>query len=144
MLNRKKKFVQTIRRELPRERGTVVDAWYRGDLRLSVAQHTSKDEPPVRWWTWSVTRETSEGKKRELDTLGEGLSRRSEREAAMCADAIADVVLEPSCRICGCTEENACEGGCSWVEADLCSACAPDVARAEKKSRRRARRGAVA
>lgn len=30
---------------------------------------------------------------------------------------------ERTCRICGCTEDNACEGGCSWVEEDLCSAC---------------------
>jgi hypothetical protein len=27
------------------------------------------------------------------------------------------------CRMCGCSEHNACEGGCSWVEHDLCSAC---------------------
>ena len=31
---------------------------------------------------------------------------------------------ERICRICGCTEDNACEGGCSWVEEDLCSSCA--------------------
>ncbi len=30
-----------------------------------------------------------------------------------------------SCRICGCTEHDACEGGCSWVGANLCSTCAP-------------------
>jgi hypothetical protein len=29
------------------------------------------------------------------------------------------------CRVCGCTNEQACPGGCSWVEPDLCSACAP-------------------
>jgi len=29
-----------------------------------------------------------------------------------------------SCRECGCTDDKACEGGCSWVEVDLCSACA--------------------
>lgn len=29
-----------------------------------------------------------------------------------------------TCRVCGCWELNACNGGCSWVEADLCSACA--------------------
>jgi hypothetical protein len=29
-----------------------------------------------------------------------------------------------TCRECGCTDERACEGGCSWVEEDLCSACA--------------------
>lgn len=27
------------------------------------------------------------------------------------------------CRVCGCTDLNACEGGCSWVEDDLCSNC---------------------
>lgn len=30
---------------------------------------------------------------------------------------------ERVCRVCGCTEFNACPGGCSWVEIDLCSAC---------------------
>lgn len=28
------------------------------------------------------------------------------------------------CRVCGCTEDNACDGGCEWVEPNLCSACA--------------------
>jgi ParB/RepB/Spo0J family partition protein len=28
------------------------------------------------------------------------------------------------CRECGCTDECACDGGCAWVEPDLCSACA--------------------
>ncbi len=27
------------------------------------------------------------------------------------------------CRVCGCTEDAACPGGCFWVEYDLCSAC---------------------
>jgi len=27
------------------------------------------------------------------------------------------------CRVCGCTDEEACEGGCTWVEPDLCSSC---------------------
>ena len=27
------------------------------------------------------------------------------------------------CRACGCTDGFACDNGCSWVEADLCSAC---------------------
>jgi hypothetical protein len=34
----------------------------------------------------------------------------------------------PRCRVCGCTEEHGCPGGCCWVEdpegGDLCSACA--------------------
>lgn len=28
-----------------------------------------------------------------------------------------------ACRGCGCTEDEACEGGCSWVDPDLCSSC---------------------
>jgi len=27
------------------------------------------------------------------------------------------------CRVCGCTDEYGCDGGCSWVEENLCSAC---------------------
>jgi hypothetical protein len=27
------------------------------------------------------------------------------------------------CRVCGCTEDHACPGGCYWVEEDLCSEC---------------------
>lgn len=39
---------------------------------------------------------------------------------------IPDDVLKV-CRECGCSEFNACEGGCCWVEEDLCSACAAPV-----------------
>lgn len=28
------------------------------------------------------------------------------------------------CRVCGCTDNHACLGGCYWVEEDLCSSCA--------------------
>jgi ParB/RepB/Spo0J family partition protein len=31
---------------------------------------------------------------------------------------------ERSCRVCGCTDEEALDDGCSWIEGDLCSACA--------------------
>lgn len=30
---------------------------------------------------------------------------------------------ERHCRICGCTELQACRGGCSWIDKDLCSSC---------------------
>jgi len=29
-----------------------------------------------------------------------------------------------ACKVCGCSEDDACEEGCSWVDAALCSACA--------------------
>jgi hypothetical protein len=32
-------------------------------------------------------------------------------------------VAERRCRACGCTWNNACPGGCYWVEPDLCSEC---------------------
>lgn len=30
-----------------------------------------------------------------------------------------------TCRVCGCTDQEACEGGCTWVEAtqSICSVC---------------------
>lgn len=28
------------------------------------------------------------------------------------------------CRICECTENDPCEGGCAWAEPNLCSTCA--------------------
>lgn len=35
------------------------------------------------------------------------------------------------CRVCGCTDERACPGGCTWLPIahdDLCSACEPAAA----------------
>jgi hypothetical protein len=34
-----------------------------------------------------------------------------------------DYLWERKCRVCGCTSLQACEGGCWWVESDLCSGC---------------------
>lgn len=44
---------------------------------------------------------------------------------------------ERRCRICGCTQFNACRGGCWWVADDLCSNCKRDSS--ETKARRRYR-----
>ena len=43
------------------------------------------------------------------------------------------------CRVCGCTEDEACDGGCSWVDGDasLCTTCCPPFSRS---TRRRAKR----
>jgi len=37
--------------------------------------------------------------------------------------------VEPTCRVCGCTQDRACPGGCGWETADrdLCTACADRV-----------------
>lgn len=34
-----------------------------------------------------------------------------------------EMLREPACRVCGCTESRACPDGCYWVEEDLCSEC---------------------
>lgn len=43
-----------------------------------------------------------------------------------------------SCRICGCTWNNACSGGCYWITDDLCSQCVKyagtDIDRLENES----------
>lgn len=41
---------------------------------------------------------------------------------------LAGAIVEewsPVCRICGCTDEEACDGGCAWVQGDpdLCTSC---------------------
>lgn len=33
-------------------------------------------------------------------------------------------LVQRRCRVCGCTQLNACPGRCWWVESDLCSTCA--------------------
>lgn len=43
-----------------------------------------------------------------------------------------ETAVQPGkCRECGCTEDNACPGGCYWVDEDctLCSACANPAVR---------------
>lgn len=45
-------------------------------------------------------------------------------------DASLDTEDVLTCRVCGCTDDRVCDGGCWWVEdedvfSDLCSACAP-------------------
>lgn len=47
-----------------------------------------------------------------------------------------EIVIEVSegtqaCRVCGCTQERACPGGCFWAEVNLCSEC---VRKGEKKN----------
>ncbi len=34
---------------------------------------------------------------------------------------------ERKCRVCGCTNERGCPGGCWWVGPDLCSSCVEEA-----------------
>jgi ParB family chromosome partitioning protein len=44
-------------------------------------------------------------------------------EDAAAESPVGDDTSVRSCRACGCTDAEACDGGCSWVEDDLCSEC---------------------
>ena len=52
-------------------------------------------------------------------------------ERLVAIHAGADLRAPRLCRICACSEHDACldgQGGCSWVEQDLCTAClGPDL-----------------
>jgi hypothetical protein len=51
------------------------------------------------------------------------------REALEAPDGSPRVpsLLGQVCRDCGCTDDNACEGGCGWAKPDLCTACAMEA-----------------
>lgn len=39
----------------------------------------------------------------------------------------AEVQVARECRICHCTDDNACDDGCTWVDENLCSSCTDAV-----------------
>ncbi len=56
------------------------------------------------------------------------------------AGALMDVADRRTCRNCGCTDYEACEEGCEWVEGDLCSACVKPRARPAPAAKRQRRK----
>lgn len=77
-------------------------------------------------------RELSRSSELTIVRLGELERGRGKQVTASEATVIARVLygrapLEPEgiCRVCGCTDEWGCDGGCSWVDAEhtLCSEC---------------------
>lgn len=61
---------------------------------------------------------------REIAAYLNGLTDDEWAELRVVRAALPD---EATCKVCGCTDSSACEGGCSWVANDLgvdiCSAC---------------------
>ncbi|MCL6599810.1 MAG: hypothetical protein K6T81_13905 [Alicyclobacillus macrosporangiidus] len=60
------------------------------------------------------------------------ISDESLKDAGCAITTVTREPEEPKCRVCGCTESRACEGGCYWVEPDLCSRCAAAELEGEK------------
>jgi ParB/RepB/Spo0J family partition protein len=76
----------------------------------------------------------SNGVKCKACGAAEGFSKYSKSEGLYC-----NRCKRRACGKCGCTEDRACEGGCSWAkDGDQCSVCAekaPKIGSAEKKTR---------
>lgn len=53
-----------------------------------------------------------------------------------------DLDHEQVCMFCGCTDENACPGGCSWVAPNVCSSCAGIIHEALKQDISKVRKAA--
>ncbi|HWN95036.1 MAG TPA: hypothetical protein VNT99_08385 [Methylomirabilota bacterium] len=72
-------------------------------------------------------RETVEGFARDAqESIGEQAPEIAEfLELGWSEEYDVPIVRGSRCRVCGCTNEMACPGGCHWVEENLCSACAP-------------------
>lgn len=43
---------------------------------------------------------------------------------AALAHLVGDSVTPRTCKVCGCTDAEACPGGCSWAQPAICSTCA--------------------
>lgn len=107
--------------ELTRHRDSAVRRWWRGTLtrhllvvKLGYWIRPYDDHLDARRWRWQ---ESGGCRPYELTPAALGRLR-----AAVEATPAGEV---RACRGCGCTDEAACDGGCWWVEADLCSSCRP-------------------
>lgn len=86
-----------------------------------------KGEPGYRgnWrWAWTKDGEDLHGEWLPAPMLAADQGLRWFNAFHKPSAPVADPEPVPTCRICGCTDDHACEGGCWWVEADLCSTCA--------------------
>lgn len=97
---------------------------------LPVVTKNSPDDKLLNWLEMMAERrggillhDGSEGGRLGIG-LRPGRSRRTLRQAIRAA-------MKGTCRVCGCTQAQACPGGCYWVEPDLCSTCARVIDRAE-------------
>ena len=96
-------------------------------------------------WVSILTEEVGELAQATNDAyLGQGCTRdvnkiiQEATQAAAVAVSIIEHLSEPeqkirACRVCGCTDDHACEGGCWWIEKDLCSKCARKIAKEANK-----------
>ncbi len=76
-------------------------------------------------WAAEEAREKKRGEKAAAKKAnGKGKKAAGKTKKSIAKES-PEVNAEPArCRVCGCTETNACPSGCSWLEPDLCDRCA--------------------
>lgn len=104
-----------------------------GLVRLDLSGYWSKrvrqlPDEPVLELAASTAREIGQALLEGADAAerdaAEWVRRHGSGPVEAVVEAQAAVVAEVrACRVCGCTDAEACEGGCSWVDLDLCSSC---------------------
>jgi hypothetical protein len=97
---------------------------YREEANCNKSATLEKEMEKVLQWN----KERSEFK--NTDTEGIKLESQQLRAVIMQSDP---KFFNRKCRVCGCTWDHACEGGCSWVEDDLCSKCCESATNEESE-----------
>ncbi|OPY74738.1 MAG: hypothetical protein A4E64_02160 [Syntrophorhabdus sp. PtaU1.Bin058] len=101
----------------------IVDcAHYIGESTSNEIEYAQSQRKPVRYFSKDPIGEAV------IKMIREDLIREINLQEAF---AVGDTDFQkwkkgvwPICRKCGCSNNNACPGGCFWVEDDLCSQCA--------------------
>ncbi len=60
----------------------------------------------------------------DIDEVTERLERAIAEAPTIRADGTFIYTPDAVCRVCGCSNEQCCPGGCVWAEPNLCSRCA--------------------
>src|SRR5213082_59140 len=59
----------------------------------------------------------------DIDEITARLERAAAEAPTIRSDGSFVITAQGRCRVCGCTDERACAGGCIWAEPNLCSRC---------------------
>jgi hypothetical protein len=93
-----------------------VDSFEVADKTYAILRLMSEDGQPGRERIYRV--ELDEANEESFAAIED-----PDELAAAAAEWDAIQADHPTCRVCGCTDDKACEGGCYWVAPCLCSKC---------------------
>lgn len=107
--------------EVSAEKGFTVPKSWAGEIAAQKAKAEKKAAKAGK--ATETTTKKGKGKKRgKKAKVADAPDEFGESDKTTAADAEAEETQH--CRICGCTNDRGCPGGCSWIEDDLCDRCA--------------------